>query len=164
LLPNATKYLKMRVLVPEYRYPLSLNRFPFRVKMKIRNYGELICEDARPKARYINVCVPLESFPDLYCQSVLALGENIILSEDISYYYTRNALLFCSKSAGEGCDSIVYCAASPSRSLLQDRGKFIRNRRVENTIEQLLDTFPSEELWQFSMGQIRDCCDAGFIV
>jgi hypothetical protein len=99
----ATEYLKMRVLVSEC--PLSLNRFrfPFRVKMKLRTYGELICEDARHKARYINVCVPVHCFPDLYCQSVFSAQREYILKDDISYYYTRNTLLlFLQQICGRG--------------------------------------------------------------
>merc|ERR1712215_601575 len=45
------------------------------------------------------------------------------------------ALAMFSRSAQQGADSIVFCAAESSRVVENMKGKFIRDRRVESSVE-----------------------------
>ena len=57
-----------------------------------------------------------------------------------------------SHSAEEGADSILFCAAERREVMDTMRGKFIRGRKVEETIEQILDRYDTSRgtLWEVS--------------
>ena len=57
-----------------------------------------------------------------------------------------------SRSASQGVDTILYCAVGGSSELESKRGKFVRDRRIEQNVEKLLDDLKnqSDELWSVS--------------
>ena len=57
-----------------------------------------------------------------------------------------------SRSAEEGADSIVFCAAENSEVMNTMKRKFIRDRRVEENIEKILDGYNASrvKLWEIS--------------
>ena len=58
-------------------------------------------------------------------------------------------MLVFGNSVQQGADSIVFCAAAPPHQLHNYRGKFIKNRQVEENIEHILDQNISQRqtLW-----------------
>jgi hypothetical protein len=71
-------------------------------------------------------------------------------------WYVYPALLLVlavfSRSANQGADSIVFCAAGNSKVMDTMRGRFIRDRKVEESIEQILEMSGGEgtKLWEVS--------------
>ena len=80
-----------------------------------------------------------------WCRTGLGRSANIPC---YSYPALAILLLIFGKSVKQGADSIVFCAAKPGLGHL--RGKFVRERKVETSVENILDqmTLKTVALWQ----------------
>ena len=67
-------------------------------------------------------------------------------------------LALFSRSAEEGADTIVFCAAGSGQVMDTIRGKFIRDRRVEESVEQILNAKDGEgvKLWEMSEQLVKN--------
>ena len=84
-----------------------------------------------------------------WCRTNLGRSSNLPC-----YVYPALLILLAafSRSAEEGADSIVFCAAESRRVVDTMRGKFIRDRRVEESIEEILTGYDAgrDKLWEIS--------------
>ena len=91
----------------------------------------------------------------VYCVSPGWCRTNLGRSSKIPWYVYPVLLVVMgafSRSAEEGADSIVFCAAENSKVMDTMKGKFIRDRRVEENIEKILDGYNASrvKLWEIS--------------
>ena len=91
----------------------------------------------------------------MFCVSPGWCRTNLGRSSNIPWYvYPALAVVMAvfSRSARQGADSIVFCAAGSSKVMDTMRGRFIRDRVVEESIEQLLERIDGvrRTLWEMS--------------
>ena len=82
-----------------------------------------------------------------WCRTSLGRSANIPC---YSYPALAILMLIFGKTVKEGADSIVFCAAKPGLTHL--RGKFVRDRKIESSVENFLDhlILKTVILWQES--------------
>ena len=82
-----------------------------------------------------------------WCRTSLGRSAHISC---ISFPLLALLMLMVGKTVEQGADTIVFCAAKPGIDHL--RGKFIRERKIEMSIENILDnsTLKNRKLWQES--------------